>query len=391
MKINLIDKSVRVHSTLMGLAMLLIATTVQVHSRAPSFPQAKIGASALSSTPATLVPREPDWDSDRNGADQAIGVSVSPDATRPSSSSSGVLFDAEEHAETCGAGTCDGSDYAGRQFRVSSRTFLPDARAVTVSSPWTGHNTTVQRDLGFRPARDGYSFTNSVEITPDCQSLRQSFSGLDIQCSNGLPQQRYLPLFERFKFSFGTGICTGMAVASLAYYVGIKAPPRPTTTFSLTLDQAWPNIATFHGRQYSKAVLDRLILGLSAWNTTDTHVISHRVDEIYNQLVSAVRPDNPDPLVLDLVARPGCDAPGHTVAPYRLDETDPLRPKVYVYENYAAGDSTKFIAFDFSSPDHRFSYWKWDSAACSALIALPISAFVGPEDKIPSQYLERYK
>ena len=46
------------------------------------------------------------------------------------------------------------------------------------------------------------------------------------------------------KFSFGTGICTGMAVASLAYYVGINTPPRPTTTFSLTLDQAWPTIAT---------------------------------------------------------------------------------------------------------------------------------------------------
>jgi len=323
MKTKLFNKSVRVHSTLVGLAMLLVATSIQEHSRTPSFPHATIGASALSSTLATLVPREPEWDSDR----------------------------------------LDG----------------------------TRQNTTAQRDLGFRPARDGYAFTNSVEMTPDCQSFQQSFSGLDIQCSNGLPQKRYLALFERYQFSFGTGICTGMAVASLAYYVGIKTPPRPTPTFGLTLDQAWPNIATFHGRQYSKAVLDRLMLGLSAWNTMDTRVISQRVDEIYNQLVLAVRPDNPDPLVLDLVARPGCDAPGHTVAPYRLDETDPLRPKVYVYENYAAGDSTKFIAFDFSSPDHRFSYWKWDSAACSALIALPISAFVGPEDKIPSQYLERYR
>lgn len=390
MKFKLIDKSVRAHSTLVGLAILLIAVAIQEHSRTPSLPQARIGARTLSSTQSTLVPREPDRDSDRNGVDQAIGVSVIPDATRPSSSSSGVLFDAEEHAETCGAGACDPSDYTGRHFPVSFRT-LPDAFAIAVPSHGKRQNTLVQRDLGFRPARDGYGFTNSVEITPDCQSFRQSFSGLDIQCSNGLPQQRYLALFERFKFSFGSGICTGMAVASLAYYVGVMAPPLPTTTFGLTLDQAWPNIATFHGRQYSKAVLDRLILGLSAWNTTDTRVISRRVDEIYNQLVSAVRPGNPDPLVLDLVARPGCDTPGHTVAPYRLDETDPLHPKVYVYENYAAGDSTKFIAFDFSSPDHRFSYWKWDSAACSALIALPISAFISPEDKIPSQYLEPYK
>jgi len=227
-------------------------------------------------------------------------------------------------------------------------------------------------------------------VTADCQSFKQSFSGLDIQCSNGQPQERYHALFKRFKFSFDTGVCTGMAVTSLAYYVGIKVPPRPTPTFNLTIEQAWPQIATFHGRQYSKAVLDRLVLGLSAWNTTDAQAISQRVDHVYSQLAAAIRPGNPDPLVLDLVARPGCDAPGHTVAPYRLDETDPLHPKVYVYENYSAGDSTKFIAFDFSSPSHRFSYWKWDSAACSALIALPISAFVGPEDKIPSQYLGRY-
>jgi hypothetical protein len=334
MKTNPVKKSFRVHSTFVGLAILLIATSIQEHSRTPSFPRAEIGAGALSSTWAASVPREPDWDTDRT--------------------------------ETCRTGACGRLD----GIRLDA---------------------TVQHDLGFRPARDGYSFTNSAEVTPDCQSFQQSFSGLDIQCSNGLPQERYLALFERYQFSFGTGICTGMAVTSLAYYAGIKTPPRSTSTFDLTLDQAWPHIATFHGRQYSKAVLDRLMLGLSAWNTTDTRVISQRVDEIYNQLVLAVRPGNPDPLVLDLVARPGCDAPGHTVAPYRLDETDPLRPKVYIYENYAAGDSTKFIAFDFSSPDHRFSYWKWDSAACSALVALPISAFVGSEDKIPSQYLERHK
>ncbi len=326
MKTSSPEKSVRVYSTLVSLAILLIVTSVRESFRTPSFSQVRIGASALASA-AAILPIELDRQSYRDISYQAIpGL-------------------------------------------VTNR---------------------VQRDLGFRPARDGYSFANSAQVTPDCQSFRQSFSGLDIQCSNGQPQERYHALFERFKFSFGTGVCTGMAVTSLAYYVGIKAPPRPTPTFSLTIDQAWPHIATFHGRQYSKAVLDRLILGLSAWNTTDARAISQRVDKVYNQLVAAIRPGNPDPLVLDLVARPGCDAPGHTVVPYRLDETDPLHPKVYIYENYSAGDSTKFIAFDFSSPDHRFSYWKWDSAACSALIALPISAFVGPEDKIPSQYLGRY-
>ena len=355
MKVNLTDKSIRVYSTLASLAILLTAAPIRAPSRTPSFPQADFGLRALSSA----------FD--------------------------GSFLDVGERAEICEAEACDRRDYAGRQFWGYSRPVWSTARADSAPLNGTGQNTTTQRDLGFRPARDGYSFINSAEVTPDCQSFQQSFSGLGIQCSNGQPQERYLALFERYKFSFGTGICTGMAVASLAYYVGIKAPPRPTTTFDLTIDQAWSNIATFHGRQYSRAVLDRLILGLSAWNTTDTHVISQRVDEVYNQLRSAVRPGNPDPLVLDLVARPGCDAPGHTVAPYRLDEADPLYPKVYVYENYAPGDSTKFIAFDFSSPDHRFSYWKWDSAACSALIAISISAFVGPEDKVPSQYLERYR
>jgi len=148
-------------------------------------------------------------------------------------------------------------------------------------------------------------------------------------------------------FSFGTGVCTGMAVASLAYYVGIKTPPRPTPTFDLTLDQAWPNIATFHGRQYSKAVLDRLMLGLSAWNTTDSRVISQRVDEIYNQLVLAVRPGNQTRLCLILVARPGCDAPGHTVAPYRLDETDHSAPKCMSMKTMLPGDSTSSSPLTF--------------------------------------------
>jgi len=390
MKISFPYRPIRVYSTLVSLAILLTAVPIRESARTPSFPQARIGASALSSSPAT-VPPELDRDSYRIVTDWASDVPITRNLTRPNSSSGGTLDDAEEHAESCKAEACNRRDYAERRFRLSSRALSPAVRAISTPVSETDQTTAVQRDLGFRPARDGYGFTNSPKVTPDCQSFQQSFSGLDIQCSNSQPQERYLALFERFQFSFGTGVCTGMAVASLAYYVGLKAPPRPATTFGLTPDQAWPHIATYHGRQYSKAVLDRLILGLSAWNTTDTRVISQRVDEVYKQLVSAIRPGNPDPLVLDLVARPGCDAPGHTVAPYRLDETDPLYPKVYVYENYAAGDSTKFIAFDFSSPEHRFTYWKWDSAACSALIALPISAFVGPEDKIPSQYLERYR
>ena len=264
-------------------------------------------------------------------------------------------------------------------------TFSPTSRTIDLQTDVIEQDFTVEPDLGFRPWRDGYSFNNPGQAVPDCQAFQRSFSGLDIQCSYNQPQQRYLALFDRYKFSFGSGVCTGMAATSLAYYVRLKTPPYPSSTYRLTRDESWPDIATFHGRQYSKAVLDRRLLELSRWTTTQA--ISQKVDDVYRQLRSAVQPGNRDPVVLDLVSRPSCEASGHTVTPYRLDETDPSHPKVYVYENYSAGDTNKFIQFDFSLSEHRFSYSKWDSALCGALVAIPISAFVGPGDNVPSAHL----
>ena len=294
-------------------------------------------------------------------------------------------------AVTDGTGYYTITDLAAGAYTVapSKRAygFSPALRMVDLQADEGEQDFVVEPDLGFRPERDGYSFNNPGRVTPDCLAFQRSFSGADILCSGDQPQPKFLALFERYKFSFGSGICTGMAATSLAYYVRSQAAPRPGPTFNLTFEESWSDIATFHGRQYSKAVLDRRIHDLSTWDTADANIISQRVDQVYRQLRGAVQPDSPDPVVIDLVSRPACETSGHTVTPYRLDETDPQRPKVYVYENFAAGDSTKFIQFDFSSPEHRFSYWKWDSASCGALIAIPISAYTSPKDKVPSSHL----
>ena len=268
--------------------------------------------------------------------------------------------------------------------------FFPASRTVKLSTSLSEQNFVVVPDIGFRPGRDGYSFNNPGQARPDCSNLQRTFSGLPIQCLQGLPQSEYLDLFERFQFSFGTGTCTGMAATSLAYFVRL-IPRQASVTWNLEPEVAWPNIAIFHGRQYSKGVLDHRASELARWNTSDPGIISRRVDEVYHQLRLAVQPGNRNPVVVDLVPRGGCDVPtpGHTDTPYRLDESDPLRPKVYLYENYAAGDADRFIQFDFSEPIHRFTYWKWDSAVCSALLAIPLSDFFGPDGTIPSDNLPR--
>jgi hypothetical protein len=271
----------------------------------------------------------------------------------------------------------------------SKFSFSPTSRSVNVSTSLSGQDFVVVPDIGFRPGRDDYSFNNPGQAQPDCSSLQRTFIGLPIQCSQGLPQQEYLDLFERFQFSFSTGTCTGMAATSLAYFVRLLTPPQNTVTWYLDPDLAWPNIAIFHGRQYSKGVLDHRAEELAHWNTSDPQAISHQVDVVYHQLRLAVQPGNRDPVVVDLVQRGNCDipTPGHTDTPYRLDESDPLRPKVYLYENYAAGDADRFAQFDFSEPVHRFTYWKWDSAACSALLVIPLSDFIGPDGTIPSSHM----
>jgi len=268
--------------------------------------------------------------------------------------------------------------------------FSPASRSVKLSTSLSEQDFVVVPDTGFRPGRDGYSFNNPGQARPDCSNLQRTFSGLPIQCSQGQPQSEYLDLFEHFQFSFGTGTCTGMAATSLAYFVRL-IPRQASVTWDLEPEVAWPNIAIFHGRQYSKGVLDHRASELARWNTSDPGIISRRVDEVYHQLRLAVQPGNRNPVVVDLVPRGNCDVPtpGHTDTPYRLDESDPLRPKVYLYENYAAGDADRFIQFDFSEPIHRFTYWKWDSAVCSALLAIPLSDFFGPDGTIPSDNLPR--
>ncbi|MCA9926020.1 MAG: SBBP repeat-containing protein [Anaerolineales bacterium] len=242
-------------------------------------------------------------------------------------------------------------------------------------------------DLLFRPNPDGYQFVNPGFLKPTCVDFQQSYSSLDIQCVNGEPQQEYQALFADYKKTFSTGICTGMATSSLLYFTGTDSRPQSGTTFELDMNQAKANIAAYHGRQHSQAVLDVV---LPAWNNWrgDSSAISQQVDAVYNQIKASLSSsNNNNPLILDLFPRPDCGTSGHTVAPYRLDTSDPLRPKVYIYDNFNPGDANKFIQFDFSTSVHRFSYWLWDSASCGALVAIPVNTFTSAAAKTPGTQL----
>lgn len=182
---------------------------------------------------------------------------------------------------------------------------------------------------------------------------------------------------------FGISI---LIIKEQLYYTGAEPHPQPGTIFELDFGQAQSNIATYHGRQHSKAVLDLVVPSWNSW-TDDSAVISQRVDEVYNQIKASLSSENNNPLVLDLFPRASCGTSGHTIVPYRLDDTDPLHPKVYVYENFNPNNANKFIQFDFATSIHSFNYWLWDSTSCGTLVALPVNTFTSSDGKIPGTQL----
>lgn len=238
-------------------------------------------------------------------------------------------------------------------------------------------------DLGFRPDRDGYAFKNPggeslTTFNLTCDHFAQSLDQIEVHCHNGKPQEEYLRLFRRFQGSFSTGICFGMASTSLAYFADSSL--QPPATYNLSATEAWPNIAIHHGRQVSEGIFKARYPEWKAW-TADAATISRQVDELYSEITEAL--EMGIPVLLDLYPREGFETYAHTVIPYRVDDSDPLRPRVYVYDSFHPGDSSRYVQFDLSGSRHRFDYWLWDSDVDSAGWILPLSVVMSPRGRTP--------
>lgn len=240
-------------------------------------------------------------------------------------------------------------------------------------------------DLGFVVNRDGYHFSNpgTAAPRPDCELFKLIFSGLPIKCEKGEPIN-YTGLYEDTRHAFGTGLCVGMSSTSLDYFTGGLTKPRPVDTFSLGFEESWPNVAVYHGRQRSKAYWDATGPEWQAW-TSDANT-SALVDEVYHDLEMALQPDSSDPVTVLLWPKANTSGKsGHAITPYRIDDTNPERPKVLVYENFDPGNPN-FIQFDFSGSPYSFSYsfsdWMWNSAN-NALVLAPLSIWHSADAVVP--------
>jgi len=257
-------------------------------------------------------------------------------------------------------------------------TFSPASRQVTVPPDATNQNFTAQSDLSFRPNPDGYGFNNPGESSqrPNCEEFKAIFSSEPIVCTNGEPKGTYARFYVETRDAFAPGLCVGMSTTSLDYFVGGLSKPRPVNTYELNQDESWHNIMLYHGRQKSQAYYDALVAEWNNWsNGANTSAL---VDDVYQRLRAALQSSGSDSVTLLIWPKPGDNTKiGHAVAPYRIDDSDPIHPKVYVYENFAKGDSYKYIQFNLSGTIlHSFSYASpfgiWNSAN-RALVLAPLS------------------
>ena len=235
----------------------------------------------------------------------------------------------------------------------------------------------------FRPNPDGYGFDNpgTGAPRPDCEQFQEIFSGLSIECEDGHPR-KYGDLYHETRSAFASGLCLGMSSTSLDYFVGSLSRPREVDTFQLSFSESWPNIAIYHGRQKSKAFMDHTASEWNEWGP-DTNT-SELVDDVYQQLQAALQPDSSSPVVALFWPKSPYESEmlGHAVTPYRIDDTDPEHPRVYVYENFAAGDDDRYIQFNLSGTSRTFSYGSWSSANHSLVLA-PLSIWHSNEADVP--------
>jgi hypothetical protein len=260
---------------------------------------------------------------------------------------------------------------------------VDEAGNLSPLSPSLGAAAKEAPDLGFRPARDGYAFKNpggeSLDtFTLTCDHFAQSLDQVEIRCHSGSPQEEYLKLFNKFQESYSTGICFGMAATSLAYFA--DSSPQTQNTYTLSATEAWPHIAILHGRQISEGIFKVRYPKWKAW-TADAATISRQVDELYREIAEAL--EMGIPVLLDLYPREGSEGYAHTVVPYRVDDSDPQRPRVYVYDSFHPGDPNRYVQFDLSGSHHRFAYGRWDSDVDSAGWIVPLSTVMSLSGRTP--------
>ena len=170
---------------------------------------------------------------------------------------------------------------------------------------------------GFDPGRDGFGFRNPARTVPEGAGGGKLLRRLD-------------------GFLYGRGLCFGMAVASLRYFVERGADPGHQPLAELPpAPGLLGDLRGLHARQYGPRVVAAVARDWVASNGGRAETLLGRL-----RLVG----ESPDPHVLCL--GPGLCAKGffsrlsraHAVVPYRVEEG-----RVYVYDPNYPGDRERFL------------------------------------------------
>jgi hypothetical protein len=226
-------------------------------------------------------------------------------------------------------------------------------------------------DLGFRPDPDGFGFDN--RDTARTLEMFVRFFGRDAvcspnaQCDNSKPDtwrdsaRRWFGAYSKKMKS-----CDGFSATSLLNFRQLDQPnsrpfdmPLVLNLYSATLNQT-PNerienaIAFQQGYWYSEEII-RL------YNQCSQEF--PQPSSFYNRIKDALTSRRPVILSftdLKTVCYPivGClkEEIRHSVVPYRIDESEAGKGKVYVYENEIHGALNQFFEFDLSNYSWKYAF-----------------------------------
>ncbi len=217
--------------------------------------------------------------------------------------------------------------------------------------------TTVHGATGFDPARDGFSFSNSTEVfvalRPPRPVFARSFAG-------GWRGPLAGRLFHRTYASiFGTGLCTGMAMAALHLFAGDKTPAAERSALDT---ETRVLIQTLHGRQLGDAALAQAGLDL----------LRNSPRRVFEGLRRATLEPGRGPVALhvgvpvlwrrDFLA--AVVGQGHTVVPHSYRITPDAIAEVAVYDPaFPVGEgrpAPPLLRIDLER--NSYSYRQWSSA-----------------------------
>lgn len=233
--------------------------------------------------------------------------------------------------------------------------------------------TVTSSDSCFRPAPDGYIFSNIKGVAPSdftITDMQRMFGDIAV-CQIGtsgdtcVPKRAAVKWVHEVNETISLGRCVGMAATTLRFFHGVGQPqsyyqPGASLTYELEKDNARKHITYYAVEQFALPV--NLHTGLFV-------LPSAALEKVQDALTNA------SPVIVVM----NSGTTGHAVTPYAVEDMGDGIWRILIYDNERPNES-KYIEVNTNNQTWHYPEYNWGGNALTwSLYTIPLSEFDEPQ------------